>query len=50
MLKSSLKSTGLNSDELLRISGVDPRSRADDITIEEYCALARALKELSKKH
>jgi len=50
MLKSSLKSTGLNSDELLRISGVDPHSRADDISIEEYCALARALKELSENH
>lgn len=41
MLRSSLKSLGLNLNEL----GIDPSDRAENLGIEAYCRLARALAE-----
>ena len=43
MLRSSLKTLDLDAEELLRASGIDPTRRAETLTIEEFCALARAL-------
>ena len=39
MLRSSLKSLGVDLEEL----GIDPSLRAENLTIEQYCGLARAL-------
>ena len=42
MLRSSLKSLNIN---LLPL-GIDPKARAENLTLEEYCLLAESLKEL----
>ena len=39
MLRSSLKSLGLDPQSL----GLDPTARAEELTVEEFCILARAL-------
>jgi len=41
MLRSSLKPIGLDPGGL----GLDPTARAEELTVEEFCALARALAE-----
>lgn len=43
MLRQSLKSLGKDSDAILAAAGVDGSRRAETLTIEEFCALARAL-------
>lgn len=42
MLRQSLKSLG-DAARLLRETMVDPTARAEDLTVTEFCALARAL-------
>jgi 16S rRNA (adenine1518-N6/adenine1519-N6)-dimethyltransferase len=42
MLRTSLKSLGIPVDALLAQAGVAPTARAEDLTIAEFCALARA--------
>ena len=42
MLRTSLKSLGIPVDALLAQAGVAPTTRAEDLTIAEFCALARA--------
>lgn len=42
MLRQSLKSLG-NAPALLREAMVEPTARAEDLTVVEFCALARAL-------
>ena len=38
MLRSALKSWGLDLDAL----GIDPKSRAEELSVEQFCVLARA--------
>ncbi len=42
MLGASLRTLG-DSDALIAAAGVTPTSRAEELTVEEFCALARAL-------
>ena len=43
MLRQSLKSLGLPPEPLLAAAGIEPSRRAEELSIEEFCALARAL-------
>ena len=43
MLRTSLKPLGLAVDRLLEGTGVPPTARAEELTVAEFCALARAL-------
>ncbi len=45
MLRSSLKTLGLDSDALIASAGVSARARAEEIDVEGFCALARAYAE-----
>lgn len=47
-IRSSLKSLHVPIDSLLRETGIDPDQRAENLSIEEYVALARQLVHLSK--
>ncbi len=42
MLRASLKSLGGNPEEKLEKAGIKPTSRAEELTVEDFCALARA--------
>ena len=44
MLRSSLKSLGC-AEALLEVTGLAPTARAEEIPVEGFCALARALDE-----
>ncbi|HJN03938.1 MAG TPA: 16S rRNA (adenine(1518)-N(6)/adenine(1519)-N(6))-dimethyltransferase RsmA [Alphaproteobacteria bacterium] len=46
MLRSSLKTLGVDTGALLTAAGVDGRHRVEDLEIEKICALANALVEL----
>ena len=46
MLRSSLKSLGA-ADRLLEMAGLQPTRRAEEISVEGFCALARAVDALS---
>ena len=46
MLRTSLKPLGLAVDRLLERAGVPPTARAEELTVAEFCALARALEGL----
>lgn len=43
MLRSSLRSLAPDIEEKLRAAGIDPTARAEDISLEAFCALARGL-------
>jgi 16S rRNA (adenine1518-N6/adenine1519-N6)-dimethyltransferase len=43
MLRSSLRGLSPEIEDLLRRAGLDPTARAEDIPLEGFCALARAL-------
>jgi len=43
MLRTSLKPLGLAVDPLLERAGVAPTARAEELTVAEFCALARGL-------
>ena len=43
MLRASLKTLGRDTDRLIATAGVTPTARAEELTVEEFCALARAL-------
>ena len=43
MLRTSLKSLGVPVEPLLERAGVAPTARAEELTIAEFCALARAV-------
>jgi 16S rRNA (adenine1518-N6/adenine1519-N6)-dimethyltransferase len=45
MLRQSLKSLGMDAPTLLGAAGIDPTSRAEDVPVEGYVALARAFTE-----
>lgn len=43
MLRQSLKALGVDAGALLEAASIDPTRRAETLSIEEFCALARAL-------
>ncbi len=43
MVRSSLKTLGVDVGELLAEAGVEPTARAEDLPVEAFCALARGL-------
>ena len=43
MLRSSLKGLGVDTERLLAEAGIDPTLRAEVLSVEQFCALARAL-------
>ena len=45
MLRSSLKSLRSDPEALLAMAGVAPTKRAEELNIEQFCALARAWRE-----
>jgi 16S rRNA (adenine1518-N6/adenine1519-N6)-dimethyltransferase len=47
MLRASLKSLGVPVEALLAAAGVMPTPRAEELSVAEFCALARALETLS---
>ncbi len=46
MLRQSLKSLGTNTPELISIAGIKETARAEELTIEEFCSIARAYDQL----
>jgi 16S rRNA (adenine1518-N6/adenine1519-N6)-dimethyltransferase len=46
MLRASLRSLGTDPERLLAAAGISPTSRAEELSVAEFCALARALAEL----
>ncbi len=42
MIKSSLKSVNNNAEEILRSLNIKPELRAENLTIEEFCKIARS--------
>jgi 16S rRNA (adenine1518-N6/adenine1519-N6)-dimethyltransferase len=46
MLRSSLKGLGVDTEALLAEAGIEPTLRAEVLSVERFCALARALKKL----
>lgn len=45
MLRSSLKGLGPDVEERLVAAGITPTARAEEISLEAFCALARVMKE-----
>lgn len=45
MLRQSLKALGVDAGALLEAASIDPTRRAETLSIEEFCALARALQD-----
>lgn len=43
MLRSSLKGLGVDTERLLAEAGIEPTLRAEVLSVEQFCALARAL-------
>jgi 16S rRNA (adenine1518-N6/adenine1519-N6)-dimethyltransferase len=43
MLRQSLKSLGIDPEPLLTSAGIAPTRRAEELSVEEFCALARAV-------
>lgn len=43
MLRSSLKSLGVPAEPLLLAAGIPPTARAEELSVAQFCALARAL-------
>jgi 16S rRNA (adenine1518-N6/adenine1519-N6)-dimethyltransferase len=43
MLRQSLKSLGIDPEPLLSSAGIAPTRRAEELSVEEFCALARAI-------
>ncbi|MEQ8697496.1 MAG: 16S rRNA (adenine(1518)-N(6)/adenine(1519)-N(6))-dimethyltransferase RsmA [Bauldia litoralis] len=42
MLRQSLRSLGGDTERLIEAAGADPTARAEQLTVEQFCALARA--------
>jgi 16S rRNA (adenine1518-N6/adenine1519-N6)-dimethyltransferase len=49
MLRQSLKPLGVDAETLLAAAGVAPTSRAEALSVVEFCALARALADLNPR-
>jgi 16S rRNA (adenine1518-N6/adenine1519-N6)-dimethyltransferase len=50
MLRASLRSLGQDSDALLAATGITPTARAEELPVESFCALARALRHAESLH
>jgi 16S rRNA (adenine1518-N6/adenine1519-N6)-dimethyltransferase len=50
MLRSSLEPLGTAVGPLLERAGIRPTARAEELSIAEFCRLARAVTEASSKH
>ena len=48
MLRTSLKPLELPVEQLLQCAGVVPTARAEELTVAEFCALARAAQQISQ--
>ncbi len=46
MLRSSLKTLTAESDRLLEAAGIVPTCRAEELTVEQFCTVARAYRKL----
>lgn len=46
MLRQSLRSLGMDAPGLLAAAGIEPTRRAEELSIEEFCALAREVSGL----
>ena len=44
MLRGSLRALGLHPE----LAGIDSTRRAEDLSVEEFCALARQLEDMTK--
>jgi 16S rRNA (adenine1518-N6/adenine1519-N6)-dimethyltransferase len=49
MLRSSLKSLTPESGRLIESVAIAPTARAEELTVEQFCTLARAYRQLSKR-
>jgi 16S rRNA (adenine1518-N6/adenine1519-N6)-dimethyltransferase len=47
MLRQSLKPLGLDVEALLAAAGAEPTARAEELSVTQFCALARAYERLS---
>jgi 16S rRNA (adenine1518-N6/adenine1519-N6)-dimethyltransferase len=47
MLRSSLKPLGVPVDDLLAATGIPPTARAEELSVAEFCALARVLQNIN---
>jgi 16S rRNA (adenine1518-N6/adenine1519-N6)-dimethyltransferase len=47
MLRSSLRTLGVPVEPLLAAAGITPTARAEELSVAEFCALARALQEMA---
>ena len=47
MLRASLRTLGVTPEPLLQAAGIPPTARAEELSVREFCALARALQERS---
>ena len=47
MLRTALKTLGVDTAELLKMSDIDPEKRAEELTVEQFCTLARSFHALS---
>jgi 16S rRNA (adenine1518-N6/adenine1519-N6)-dimethyltransferase len=43
MLRASLKTLGVNGEELAMKAGLEPTKRAEELSVEDFCALVKAL-------
>jgi 16S rRNA (adenine1518-N6/adenine1519-N6)-dimethyltransferase len=43
MLRASLRTLGVPSEDLLAAAGITPTARAEELSVEQFCAIARAL-------
>jgi 16S rRNA (adenine1518-N6/adenine1519-N6)-dimethyltransferase len=50
MLRASLRSLGQDSEALLAATGITPTARAEELPVEAFCALARALRHAESLH
>jgi len=45
MLRASLKALGVNGEELATKAGIEPTKRAEELSVEDFCALVQALQK-----
>jgi 16S rRNA (adenine1518-N6/adenine1519-N6)-dimethyltransferase len=45
MLRTSLKTLGISVEPLLHCAGVAPTARAEELTVAEFCAIARVVQQ-----
>ncbi len=50
MLRAALRSLTPDSETLLQAADIDPTMRAEQLSLERFCALTRAWREISSRH